>query len=88
MTTKDGKRFPRRVGETEHVEPHRIAFFLGDLAAAFHAYWNVGNDRPDKRFILAQSPELSAARLFLADNLGQVFRNGLRLMGVDAATQM
>ena len=69
-------------------EPHRIAFFLGDLAAAFHAYWNLGNDRPDKRFILAQSPELSSARLFLAERLGQVVRNGLRLMGVEAATQM
>jgi len=69
-------------------EPHRIAFFLGDLAAAFHAYWNLGNDQPDKRFILAQSPELSSARLFLAETLGQVIRNGLRLMGVDAATQM
>ncbi|MEQ1550213.1 arginine--tRNA ligase [Sphingorhabdus sp.] len=69
-------------------EPHRIAFFLGDLAAAFHAYWNLGNDQPDKRFILAQSPELSSARLFLADKVGQVIRNGLRLMGVKAATQM
>ena len=69
-------------------EPHRIAFFLGDLAAAFHAYWNLGNDQPDKRFILAQSPELSSARLFLADKVGQVIRNGLRLMGVEAATQM
>lgn len=69
-------------------EPHRIAFFLGDLAAAFHAYWNLGNDQPDKRFILAQSPELSSARLFLADKVGQVIRNGLRLMGVEAAKQM
>lgn len=69
-------------------EPHRIAFFLADLAAAFHAYWNLGNDRPDKRFILAQSPELSSARLFLAEKVGQVIRNGLRLMGVEAATQM
>jgi arginyl-tRNA synthetase len=86
---REAANFPRIVeAAAKSGEPHRIAFFLGDLAAAFHAYWNVGNDRPDKRFILAQSPELSAARLFLADNLGQVFRNGLRLMGVEAATQM
>ena len=86
---REAANFPRIVEAAAKAgEPHRIAFFLGDLAAAFHAYWNVGNDRPDKRFILAQSPELSAARLFLADNLGQVFRNGLRLMGVEAATQM
>ena len=69
-------------------EPHRIAFYLGDLAAAFHAYWNIGNDRPDKRFILAHNPELTGARLFLAANIGQVIRNGLRLMGVEAAYSM
>ncbi|MGL5838067.1 MAG: arginine--tRNA ligase [Sphingorhabdus sp.] len=86
---REAANFPRIVEAAAKAgEPHRIAFFLGDLAAAFHAYWNLGNDRPDKRFILAQSAELSAARLFLSDNLGQVIRNGLRLMGVDAATQM
>jgi arginyl-tRNA synthetase len=86
---REAANFPRIVEAAAKAgEPHRIAFFLGDLAAAFHAYWNFGNDRPDKRFILAQSPELSAARLFLAENLGQVIRNGLRLMGVDAAEQM
>ncbi|MEN9392282.1 MAG: hypothetical protein RLZZ104_625 [Pseudomonadota bacterium] len=86
---REAANFPRIVEAAAKAgEPHRIAFFLGDLAAAFHAYWNLGNDRPDKRFILAQSPELSTARLFLADNLGQVIRNGLQLMGVDAAEQM
>ena len=86
---RDAANFPRIVDAAAKAgEPHRIAFFLGDLAAAFHAYWNLGNDQPDKRFILAQSPELSAARLFLAANIGQVIRNGLRLMGVEAATQM
>ena len=86
---RDAANFPRIVEAAAKAgEPHRIAFFLGDLAAAFHAYWNLGNDQPDKRFILAQSPELSAARLSLAANIGQVIRNGLRLMGVEAATQM
>ncbi len=86
---REAANFPRIVEAAAKAgEPHRIAFFLADFAAAFHAYWNLGNDRPDKRFILAQSPELSSARLFLADKLGQVFRNGLRLMGVEAATQM
>ncbi len=86
---REAANFPRIVEAAAKAgEPHRIAFYLADLAAAFHAYWNLGNDRPDKRFILAQSPQLSAARLFLADNLGQIFRNGLRLMGVEAATQM
>jgi arginyl-tRNA synthetase len=86
---REAANFPRIVEAAAKAgEPHRIAFFLADLAAAFHAYWNLGNDRPDKRFILAQSPELSGARLFLGQNLGQVFENGLRLMGVEAATQM
>lgn len=86
---REAANFPRAVEAAAKAgEPHRIAFFLNDLAAAFHAYWNLGNDRPDKRFIMAQSPHLTAARLFLAANLGQVIRNGLRLMGVEAATQM
>jgi arginyl-tRNA synthetase len=86
---REAANFPRIVeAAAKSGEPHRIAFFLADLAAAFHAHWNIGNDRPDKRFILAQSQELSAARLFLVENIGQVIRNGLRLMGVEAATQM
>ena len=69
-------------------EPHRIAFYLGDLAAAFHALWNKGNDDPEKRFLLAQNPELTRARLELADAIGQVVRNGLGVMGVAAAEEM
>jgi arginyl-tRNA synthetase len=69
-------------------EPHRIAFYLNDLAAAFHAQWNKGNDDPEKRFLLAQSPELTRARLALADGIGQIVRNGLALMGVTAAEEM
>ncbi len=86
---REAANFPRVVEAAAKAgEPHRIAFYLNDLAAAFHAYWNLGNDNPGKRFILAQAPQLSAARLFLSENLGQIFRNGLRLMGVEAATQM
>ena len=49
-------QFPRMVEAAAAArEPHRIAFFLHDLAAAFHAYWNLGNDRPEKRFIVAQN---------------------------------
>ncbi|GIX18983.1 MAG: hypothetical protein KatS3mg120_0659 [Erythrobacter sp.] len=64
-------------------EPHRIAFYLYDLAADFHAYWNLGNDRPEKRFILEQDAALTAARLYLAAAIGQVIRNGLGVLGVD-----
>jgi arginyl-tRNA synthetase len=86
---REAANFPRIVeAAAKSSEPHRIAFYLGDLAAAFHAYWNVGNDRPDKRFILAHDPALTGARLFMAANIGQVIRNGLRLMGVEAAYSM
>jgi arginyl-tRNA synthetase len=86
---REAANFPRIVEAAAKAgEPHRIAFYLGDLAAAFHAYWNLGNDQPDKRFILAHDPALSGARLFMAANIGQVIRNGLRLMGVEAAFSM
>jgi arginyl-tRNA synthetase len=69
-------------------EPHRIAFYLYDLAAAFHALWNRGNDDPSRRFLIEGEPALSAARLALAGGVGQVIGNGLSLMGVEAAEEM
>jgi arginyl-tRNA synthetase len=81
--------FPRLVeAAARSGEPHRIVFYLNDLAAAFHSFWNLGNEQTDKRFILAHDRELTSARLFLAANMGQVIRNGLRLAGVEAVTKM
>jgi arginyl-tRNA synthetase len=82
-------QFPRIVEQaaTAH-EPHRIAFYLFDLAAAFHALWNRGNDDPTRRFLIADQPEITGARLALADAIGQVIRNGLGVMGVTAAEEM
>lgn len=86
---REAANFPRIVQAAAQAgEPHRIAYYLSVLAAAFHAYWNLGNDQPDKRFILAHDPALTGARLFMAANIGQVIRNGLRLMGVEAANSM
>lgn len=82
-------QFPRLVEAAAVArEPHRVAFFLQDLAAAFHGYWNVGNDRPEKRFIVAQDSALTAARLYLATQIGQLVRNGLALLGVEAVEEM
>ena len=69
-------------------EPHRIAFYLYDLAADLHSYWNLGNDRPEKRFIVEQDPELTAARLFLGSAIGQVIKGGLAVLGVEAVESM
>jgi arginyl-tRNA synthetase len=82
-------QFPRLVEAAAAArEPHRVAFFLHDLAAAFHGYWNLGNDRPDKRFIVAADAELTSARLYLAAQIGQLVRNGLSLLGVEAVEEM
>jgi len=82
-------QFPRTVEAAAAArEPHRVAFFLHDLAAAFHAYWNLGNDRPEKRFIVANNGTLTSARLYLAAQLGQLVRNGLALLGVEAVEEM
>jgi len=82
-------QFPRIVEAAAQArEPHRIAFFLYDLAGAFHSYWNAGNDDPQKRVIVAQDADLSGARLFLCAAIGQVIRNGLAILGVEAVEEM
>ena len=86
---KTAALWPRIVVQAaEAREPHRIAFYLGDLAAAFHSQWNMGNDDAARRFVRADAPALTAARLAMADAVGQVIRNGLGVMGVDAADEL
>ncbi|MDG5488138.1 arginine--tRNA ligase [Sphingomonas sp. BGYR3] len=82
-------QFPRVVeGAAAAREPHRIAFYLYDLAAEFHSLYNAGNDDPARRFVIADRPDLTRARLALGDAIGQVIRNGLSIMGVAAVTEM
>ncbi|URW76906.1 arginine--tRNA ligase [Sphingomonas donggukensis] len=86
---KRAAQFPRLVEAAAAArEPHRIAFYLYDLAAEFHALWNMGNDDPSRRFLIAEDAGLTAARLFLADAIGQIIRNGLAVMGVAAVEEM
>ena len=81
--------FPRIVeGAALAREPHRIAFYLYDLAAAFHSWWNMGNDQPERRVIVASDATLTSARLHLSAGIGQVIKNGLALMGVTALQEM
>ncbi|MFC7536609.1 arginine--tRNA ligase [Sphingomonas sp. GCM10030256] len=82
-------QYPRVVeGAALSHEPHRIAFYLYDLAAAFHALWNRGNDDPSRRFLVEDEPEISRARIELATGIAQIIRSGLRLMGVEAAEEL
>ena len=82
-------QFPRLIEAAAAArEPHRLAFFLYELAGALHGYWNLGNDRPEKRFIVAQDINLTGARLYLATQIGQIIRNGLALLGVEAVEEM
>ncbi len=82
-------QFPRVVeGAANSREPHRIAFYLNDLAGSFHAWWNMGNDDPARRIILTDDSATTSARLFLARQIGQIIRNGLTLMGVEALSEM
>jgi arginyl-tRNA synthetase len=82
-------QYPRTVeGAAAAREPHRIAFYLYDLAAEFHALWNMGNDDPSRRFLLPDNAPLTCARLSLADAIGQIVRNGLAIMGVEAVQEL
>ena len=69
-------------------EPHRIAFYLYDLAAELHALWTRGNDDPSRRFLVENNPQLSRSRLELALGIAQIIRSGLALMGVAATEEM
>jgi len=82
-------QFPREIEAAARArEPHRIAFYLYDLATDLNAFYSLGNTDTDKRFILKQDKELSGARLFLAAAIGQVLRNGLGVLGVEAVERM
>jgi arginyl-tRNA synthetase len=82
-------QFPREVEAAAKArEPYRIAFYLYELAAGFHAFWNMGNEDAGKRIILADDRELSGARLFLGSQIGQVLRNGLAILGVQAVEEL
>jgi arginyl-tRNA synthetase len=86
---KVAAQFPREVEAAAKArEPHRIAFYLHELASSFHTFWNMGNDDPAKRIILTQDRDLTAARLFLVAQIGQVIRNGLAILGVQAVEEL
>jgi len=69
-------------------EPHRIAFYLYDLASEFHALWTRGRDLPYLRFIINNDAEITKARLALVQGVVSVLASGLAVLGVDAPNEM
>jgi arginyl-tRNA synthetase len=69
-------------------EPHRIAFYLYELASEFHAQWTRGNDAPHLRFIIQDDPQLTVARLALVQGVVTVIASGLTVLGVEAPGEM
>ena len=72
----------------EAHEPHRVAFYLYELASAFHALWNKGNDDASLRFLQPGQPELTAARLALVRGLAFVIASGLSVFGVEPVEEL
>jgi arginyl-tRNA synthetase len=82
-------QFPRVVEAAALThEPHRIAFFLYELASDFHAQWTRGNNSPHLRFIIQDDPNITLARLALVAGVVNVLAAGLSLLGVDAPLEM
>ena len=69
-------------------EPHRIAFYLFELASEFHALWTLGNSAPHLRFIIQNDRQLTLARLVLVQGVATVLASGLALLGVGAPSEM
>src|SRR5215469_16349256 len=81
--------WPRLVeAAAEAHEPHRIAFYLQELAAQFHLLWTKGRDEAQLRFIIADDPELTRARLALVRGVAIVIASGLAVFGVTPAEEM
>ncbi len=70
------------------LEPHRLAFYLYDLASSFHGHWNRGTENPDLRFVKVNDRQLTHARLGLVQAVSDVLTSGLTLIGADAPTEM
>ncbi|THD54472.1 MAG: arginine--tRNA ligase [Bradyrhizobium sp.] len=81
--------YPRTIEAAASAhEPHRIAFYLYDLASEFHALWTRGRDLPYLRFIINNDAEITKARLALVQGVVSVLASGLAVLGVDAPDEM
>jgi arginyl-tRNA synthetase len=81
--------WPRLIeSAAEAHEPHRVAFFLNEVAAAFHGLWNKGKGDVTLRFLLAEDADLSLARLALVRAVALLIASGLKVFGVEPMEEM
>ena len=81
--------WPRIVeAAAEAHEPHRVAFYLSELASAFHSHWNRGKDEPELRFIIEDDPEVTVARFALVRAIQTVVASGLAIFGIEPVAEM
>jgi arginyl-tRNA synthetase len=82
-------QYPRLIEQAASAhEPHRLAFYLHDLAQGLHALWNKGKDSPQLRFVNHNQPELTVARLALVHVVRSILASGLGVLGVSSPSEM
>ncbi len=81
--------WPRLIeGAAEAHEPHRVAYYLNDVASAFHGLWNKGREHAELRFLEADHPQQSLARLALVYGMATIIASGLAIFGVTPLEEM
>jgi arginyl-tRNA synthetase len=81
--------FPRIIEmAATNFEPHRLAFYLQDLAAEFHALWNKGNENPNLKFIIKDDLHITKARIYLLLSLKKIIQTGLGIFNINALEEM
>ena len=81
--------YPRMIeAAASGQEPHRVAFYLYDLASLLHAHWNKGRDEPGLRFVNDKNRQSTNARLGLVYAIASVLKSGLMITGTDAPEEM
>lgn len=81
--------FPRIIeNSVENLEPHRIAFYLQDLASSFHSLWNKGSENPDLKFIISDNSLLTKSRIYLIIALKIILSTGLEIFNIKPLEKM
>lgn len=81
--------FPKTLESSSvYFEPHRIAYYLIDLAAKFHAIWNLGKENNDYRFVIEKNDNLTASRLALVKGVEKIISYGLQIIGITPMQKM